>query len=715
MSENSHKYHVGVDIGGTFTDTIVIDDQGEVSIGKAPSTPPDFEQGFITSMGSAAERRGISLEEMLKGSHGLYHGCTVGTNALVERRTAKVGLLTTMGMRDTVFIMRAGHRLNGLPPEELAQPSHHRKPEQLLPKALIEEITERVAFDGNAVVELNEEETRVSIQRLIDAGVESFAVSLMGSIVNPAHELRVAELIREMSPNAFVSISSEVVRRRGEYERTVATVINALIGPVMSAYLGKLGDQLGGLGYDRTLWIMSCAGGVVDAKYARSLPLLTIDSGPVGGLIGSGALTRAGAAQNGGDDAAAVDVITTDMGGTTFDVGVIRSGEPLTSARRKYGQYDYFLPSLDVRAVGAGGGSLIRFDEASKALRVGPRSAGANPGPAAYQRGGTEPTVTDADLVVGYLNPDFFLGGELSLSVDAAREALERVGSALGLDADETAAAAVRIVDNQMADAIRLASVQQGYDPRTYTMYAYGGAGPVHGTALAASLGIERLVVPLSNLASGWSAFGVVSSDAVATEELSRAMSSPFDPEELAEGWRELDQRVTEIMSSQGIDPGSIELERTVDLRYTAQVNVMPIKAPAGAYDESSGEELIARFEAEYERVFGAGAGYPGAGYVITALRVVGRAPRTELSLARNEDEGVASGAEAAKKGERGVIFYESSGMERVQTPIYDGAKLTRGDCVSGPSVIEYVDTTVVVHAGQKAGVDGFGSLVVEL
>jgi N-methylhydantoinase A len=713
MSESNYRYHIGVDIGGTFTDAIVIDDQGDVSIGKAPSTPPDFEQGFINSMSSAASRRGLSLEDLLENAHGVYHGCTVGTNALVERRTAKVGLLTTTGMRDSVFIMRAGHRLNGLAPEELARPSHHRKPELLLPKSLVEEVPERITFDGKVLVELNEDACRAAISRLVDKEVEAFAVSLMWSIVNPAHERRIAELIREMAPDAFVSVSSDVVRRRGEYERSVATVINALIGPVMSTYLGKLGVELSERGYDRTLWIMSCAGGVVDASYARTLPLLTIDSGPVGGLIGSGALTRAGASDNG--SAGAVDVITTDMGGTTFDVGVIRQGEPLTSTRRKYGQYDYFLPSLDVRAVGAGGGSLIRYDSASQALRVGPRSAGANPGPAAYQRGGTEPTVTDADLVVGYLNPDYFLGGELSLSVEAASEALAKVGSALDLSAEETAAAAVRIVDNQMADAIRLASVQQGYDPRGYTMYAYGGAGPVHGTALASTLGIKRLVVPLSNLASGWSAFGVVSSDAVATEELSQAMSSPFDAAELTAGWLELEERVTGIMVAQRIDPAVIELERTVDLRYTAQINVMPIKAPGGDYDASSSDELIARFEQDYARVFGAGAGYPSAGYVITAMRVVGRAPRTGLGLARRADEQTSSGAEAAKKGERGVIFYEDSQLDRVATPIYDGAKLGLGDTVAGPAVIEYDDTTVVVHQDQTAAIDGFGSLVVEV
>ncbi|MDX6627401.1 MAG: N-methylhydantoinase [Solirubrobacterales bacterium] len=708
-------YNIGVDIGGTFTDTIVVDGNGSVSIGKDRSTPPEFQEGFLLSLESAADRLAITLRDLLTNAAGVYHGMTIGTNALVEGRTAKVGLLATSGLTDNIFIMRAGHRLNGLAPEEIARPAGHVKPDPLVPKHLVEAIPERITFDGEILVGLNEEAARASINRLVEQGVEAFAVSLMWSVVNPVHEQRLAELIREIAPDAFVSVSSEVVRRTGEYERTVAAVINALIGPVMNQYLGKLTRELVDHGYPGTLWIMSSSGGVIDADYARTLPLLTIDSGPVGGLIGSGALTRASAAESAnGKQQPMVDVITTDMGGTTFDVGVIRRGEPLTRTRTKYKQYDYFLPTLDVRAVGAGGGSIIRYDEMSSSFRVGPKSAGATPGPAAYQRGGELATVTDADLVVGYLNPDFFLGGRLSLSMDAAEEALEKVGSPLGMSAEETAAAAVRIVDNQMADAIRLASVQQGYDPRGYTMYAYGGAGPVHGTALAAALGISRVLVPLSDLASGWSAFGVVSADSVVVEELSKAMQHPFSPDEFNAGWSELEGRVLKAMERQGIDPSTIQLERSIDMRYGAQINVMPVSAPAGEYDESDCAELVRLFENEYERIFGAGVGYPGAGYVVTALTVRGRAPRTDFSLARREVSGEDRKVAAAKKSERGVIFYEH-GLDRVPTPVYDGAGLFAGAELEGPAILEFVDTTIVLRHEQRAALDAFGSLSIDL
>jgi N-methylhydantoinase A len=704
-------YVIGVDIGGTFTDCIAIDSAGTVTIGKAPSTPPDFQTGFVDSLRETARRLGLSLDEFLADADGIYHGCTVGTNALVENRTAKVGLLTTRGHRDVIFGMQAGGRLTGMPPEYIAHVASQTKADPLVPKHLVEEIDERVTFDANVLVELNEERCRESIQRLIDAGVEAFSIAFLWSIVNPDHELRAAELIEEMSPGAFVSVSSQVIPRNGEYERTVATVVNSLIGPAMNDYLRDLERDLAQLGYNETVHIMSCSGGLIDSAYARRLPLLTIGSGPVAGVIGAGALTQAEAAHGGGHSTD--DVITTDMGGTTFDVGVIRHGEPLSRPTTRYGQYEYFVPTLDVRSVGSGGGSIIRYDGDTSTLRVGPQSAGARPGPAAYLRGGTNATVTDADLVLGYLNAEYFLGGDITLGTDASQKALEEAGAPLCFGAEETAAAAARIVDNQMADAIRLASVQQGYDPRDYVLYAYGGAGPVHATALARELGMKRVIVPLSDLASGWSAFGIASSDAVVVEEVAKALTHPFDPDELNEAWSALEAKVRSAMEGQGVHASQLEWERIADIRYTQQINQIAVMAPHGEYDASVTQSLVDSFEEEYERLFGQGSGYADAGFALTAMRVRARARVSDFGLAPRSSNG-ASNQHLEPKGERGVIWYER-GLEREMTPIYDGNAFHPGMVVEGPGIIEFVDTTLVLRHADRATVDGFGSVVVDL
>jgi N-methylhydantoinase A len=702
---------IGVDIGGTFTDAIVLDAGGHVVIGKASSTPPDFEQGFIDSMAAAAERLGLGLEELLASADGIFHGCTVGTNALVENRAATVGVITTRGHRDSLFMMQAGGRFVGMSPETIAHVAVHSKPEPLVPRELVLEVDERVGFDGQVVAELDLDGTREVVTRLLEQGVESFAVSLLWSIVNPAHEQAIAGVIRELAPEAFVSTASSLISRSGEYERTVATVMNSMIGPVMERYLSAVEDRLRGVGYERSLQLMSCSGGLMDAAYARERPFLTIGSGPVAGVIGAANLGRSAGATNGG--AAALDVITADMGGTTFDVGVLRHGEPLSRTTTRMGQYEYFVPTLDVRSVGAGGGSLVRYDDGRGTLRVGPQSAGSRPGPAAFGRGGTEATVTDADLVLGYLNPDYFLGGAMALDGAAAARALASAGEPLGFDAEQTAAAAARIVDSQMADAIRLASVQQGYDPREHVLYAYGGGGPVHATALARELGVRRVVVPLSDLASGWSAFGVVSSDAVVVEDLPLVMGHPFEPAALNRGFDILEGRVWEVLDRQGIPRARVNLDRTADIRYGVQINHVSVALPGVEYDGAHMDQLVEDFEAEYARLFGADSGYAAAGFVMSSIRLQARAPLSEYRLAAAGSTNSHSGT-PPEKARRGVVFYEL-GPDRVDTPIYDGDGFRAGMTVSGPAIVEFHDTTLVLRDDEIAGVDALGSVVVDL
>jgi N-methylhydantoinase A len=699
-------YICGVDIGGTFTDCVLLDDRGNVTLGKAPSTPPDFHQGFLDSLQVAAGKAGISLESLVAGAKGrIFHGCTVGTNALVERKGARVGLITTRGHRDAIHIMLAAGRVRGLSPEELTRVAATKKPDPIVPKHFIAEVDERVTWDGNVLVELNEESVASAIQALLERGAEAIAVSLLWSVVNPAHEQAIKEMIERVAPGMFVSLSSEVVPRVGEYERTVATVMNAYIGPVMNQYLEQLEQGLAELGHEGSLQMMSCSGGLIDAKQARVLPVLTIGSGPVAGLIGArqlGVSTLQGQA----------NILTTDMGGTSFDVGMIYGSRPVTRTSTIQSQYEYFLPTVDVRSVGAGGGSIIYFDANSGTLRVGPHSAGSRPGPACYGRGGTQAAVTDADLVLGYLDPDYFLGGDLRLDLRAARKALKRAGEPLGFGPEETAAAAARIVDNHMADAIRLMSIQQGYDPRNFVVYAYGGAGPVHASAYARELGVKKITVPLSDFAAGWSAFGVASSEAVFIQELARFMRAPFDPDLLNGSWQSAEESVLGRLAAQGIPHDRVRLDRFAGMRYALQINEVEVSAVNGRYDEASGRDLIEAFEQEYARLYGQGTGYAEAGFEIRSIKVVAtaRVSDLDLSLDRNRPNGETS----ALKGERSVMWYEQ-GLSPQTTRVYDGMLLRTEEKLAGPAIIEFPDTTVVVRHGQTAMLDPVGSIDVLL
>lgn len=707
---------VGVDIGGTFTDCIVVGDDGRLTIGKAPSTPPDFETGFIDALAAGAQNAGMSLDELVAEADGIFHGCTVGTNALVENRTAIVGLLTTRGHRDAIAIMRGGQRLWNQPPDYVAHLADHHKDAPLIPKNLIEEIDERITFDGEIVVPLNEQSAVDAIRRLIKKGCEAIAISCIWSVANPVHEQRLLDLVREHAPGVFVSVASDVVNRTGEYERTTAAVINALIGSVVQDYLERVERRLQELGFRRPLQIMTCTGGVVAATEARRRPILTMHSGPVGGLIGAGALASASgvladAIPDGGSNGhrrGVADIITADMGGTTLDVGVLRHGEPIRRPTSWHGQYEYFVPTLDVQSIGAGGGSIVRYDELLSTLRVGPKSAGARPGPACYGRGGELATVTDADLVAGFIDPHKFLGGEMVLQEDLARRALAAAGTPLGFDDEQTAAATLRIVESQMADAIRLASVQQGYDPRTFSLFAFGGAGPLHGAALARELGIARVVIPLSDLASGWSAFGIASADVLVVEDYAVGLTSPFSPAELSGIWREVEERALSRMTAQSVPADGVVLERAVEMRYRGQVNEVEVPAPDGVYDTARVEELVASFEAEYGRLFGEGTGYAAAGMAITRLIVRARAMASDFAI---ELAPPGQGASMEPIGSRDVLRAHG----RAPVPVYDGRSLVPGHQVLGPGIIEFPDTSVVVPDAATVGMDAFGSVVVEL
>src|SRR3954462_2611389 len=465
------SYLVGIDIGGTFTDCAIVDRAGKLLTTKVPSTPQDFSRGMMDALGAGAEALGVSLDDFCRDISFLSHGTTVGTNTIIQKRGAKVGLITTKGHEDAIHIMRGSRGYGGRDIRKVVHFPETSKPVPIVPKKLIRGVSERVDCFGEVVVQLNEAEAETAIRELLQEGVQAIAICFLWSFRNPLHENRVKAMVRKLAPEVFVTTSIEIAPKWGEYERVTATALNAYLGPVMGGYLGRLDTSLRELGYDHGLQITQCGGGTVPVARAGEAPLLTLDSGPVSGVTAS---TFLGAAMG------ERSIITTDMGGASLHVSIFHDGKPAYSFFSNTGQYEYFLPKVDLQAIGAGGGSLVRVQPETRTMSVGPDSAGAFPGPVCYGRGGKIPTVTDAQLVLGYLDADNFAGGRMKLDRDSATKAIAELGKQIGMSAIECAAGICRIVELQMADIIRKVTVEKGHDPRDFVLFAFGGAGPAH-------------------------------------------------------------------------------------------------------------------------------------------------------------------------------------------------------------------------------------------
>ena len=696
------RFLVGVDIGGTFTDCVVLDRSGRITATKASSTPRDFAEGMLAAMRVASERLELPFERFCSEISVLTHGTTVGTNALIQRKGAKVGLITTKGHEDAIHIMRGSR---GVSSRDIAKVVHFpssQKPSPIVPKRLIEGVSERVDCFGEVVVPLNEAEAEAAIRRLVDQGVEAIAVCFLWSFKNAAHERRLKAMIRDISPQVFVSCSTDIAPKWGEYERTTATALNAYIGPVMAKYLGNLDNQLKASGYNQPLQITQCGGGSISVDHAMESPLLTLDSGPVSGVTGSLYLGRLMGVPN---------VITTDMGGTSFDVGIIHGSRPEYSFISNVVQYEYFLPKVDIQAIGSGGGSLARVDGASKTLHVGPDSAGADPGPACYGKGGTTATVTDADVVLGYINPDNFLGGRIKLDKGKAIEAVQRVAEGLGLSLVQAAAGIAKIAEFKMADIIRKMTVEKGFDPRDFVHFAFGGAGPAHAGVFAKELGVQKVVIPQKEIASTWCAFGAASADILHVYEQVDIQTSPFDAARVNEVLSGLESKANAQMDRDGIEKGRRKFAFSLDMRHRGQINEVEVMLPERRVKGAFFAPLRARFTERYEQLYGRGSSYADARLEIVTLRLRATAatPRPKLSASKKLISRIDP---KAKRGKRSVYWAEPK--KSIATPIYDGAFLVPGNAIKGPAVVETTDTTVVVHPGRTLKVDKFGNFEID-
>ena len=697
------NYIVGVDIGGTFTDCVVVDEAGSVTIGKSLSTPADFSQGALNAAGDAAKNVGLaSAEELLAATRLFFHACTVGDNTLITRAGAKTGLILTQGFGDTLHMMR-GKIAEGLTENEIAHRSALDKPEPFVPRKLVEEVAERVDYKGAELIRLDVAAAERALDRLAAKGVESVAVCFLWSILNDSHEQQLAGLLRKKYPQMFFTLSSEVAPYLGEFERAATTVFNAYIGPKISSYLQNLKTILRGKGLQRDPLIMQAYGGVLDIEATCKNAVGIIESGPAAGIVGTRFL---------GEHIGEKNILATDMGGTTFKVSVVRDGVIERDYKPVILRHSILSTKIWVESIGAGGGSIAWIDRDTGLLKVGPQGAGASPGPVCYDVGGSEPTVSDADLILGYLNPDYFLGGRMKLNQAKTLDAIrEKIAKPLKMSEVEAASGIYRIANSHMSDLIRKATVEKGHDPRNFVLFAFGGAAPVHASRYAAELGIRQVIIPLT--ASVHGATGLISSDVVYEYGKSDHVVVPVAPARVNDNFAGLWQRALADLKAAGFAEGDIQVIRSVDMRYRYQVHELnvPFAPGGGAITDVDMEELYNRFDALYEKAFGQGSGYREAGKEILTFRMtaMGLLKKPEI---KSESSRRSDGAQAVK-GKREVYFEEA--RKFVATPVYDFVKLHPGAEFAGPAIIETPVTTVVINPNDRAAMDEYRNIRIHL
>jgi len=679
-------YTVAVDIGGTFTDVVVFDAaNGRTHAGKSLSTPDDLQRGVFDGLRDAAAGTGVDLATLLAGTERMVHATTQSSNAVFAFTGARTAVLTTRGFADTLLIMRATGRVAGLSVFERHHYRMTQKPRLLVDERDIFEIPERIDALGRVVQPLDENAVRRVAGEIAKTGYEAVAVAFLFSHKNATHEERVGAILREMLPGVYVSVSSAVAPVMGEYERSATALFNAYVGPVIDQYISRLEASLRAAGLRQKLLIVQSNGGV--ATTAQTVPIFTIESGPAAGVVGAAELASTLGLPN---------VIATDVGGTTFKVAIIENGRWGYSRETVLNQYQLRLPMVDVASIGAGGGSIAWVD--GRRLRIGPQSASSSPGPACYGLGGTEPTVTDADLVLGYLSPERFLGGRMALHPERAIEAIKsRIADPLfGGDVIAAAAGIRQVIDSQMADLIRKSTLERGHDPRAFVMMAYGGAGPVHAASYAHEVGVGEIIVPF--LATVHSAFGAALSDVRFSLQHSHPLVLPQAPDIVESIFATMEADGARRLREADMPEAQHRFERWVEARYRRQVHHLRVPAPA-LIDAAGMRKMADDFEREYERLFGKGAAMRDGGielvnYGVDAIGVVAR-PAAEA--------GPTSG-ESAPRGNR--MTYCPQRRDMVATPVYDGPGLPAGARLEGPAIIEHPGTTIVVLAGQRARID---------
>ena len=691
-------YCIGVDIGGTFTDAVIVAPEGAISAGKASSTPHDFSIGFFRAIAAGAESLGLGERDLLTATHKIAHGTTIGINALVTGTVCTAALFATKGHGDAIRTMAGQGRMLGASIEELLDYQSSSKPPPVVPRRQVFEISERVDHRGDVVIAISDDDLHRAIDQFESMDIEAVAISFLWGFVNPAHEQHAARIVRSRCPSMFVSCSHEVAPRIGEYGRATATVMNAQLGPLMVQYIDRLTDGARARGYAGEVLFGQVEGGLVPAAIAQRFPIMTVQSGPVAGVVGS---ALAGAQMD------FRNIVVADMGGTTLDVATIEDSRVSYREESELVRQLVYVRKVDVESIGAGGGSIAWINPTNNRLRVGPQSAGATPGPICYGRGGTDVTVTDADVVLGILNPDRPLADGLVLDIDAARRGVALLGERLGLDELQCAAGIVEIIDTRMEDLIRRATVQRGHDPRTFVLWGFGGASGAHAGLFGRGIGVREVVFPLNNTASVWSAYGLALLAQTRTFQANVFLRSPFDLAQLSATLAELESRALDYAGEHAM--GDIELIRRADMKYPLQVYEVETELPPGAVDAAFSAALLEAFHRTYDARFGPGSGYTEAGAMISAVRVTVRGVERPLPIAKAEYPTAA----ATVDHERPVYWRELAA--RIATPVYWGPQLAPWMRLRGPTIVEYPHTTIAVRPGQAFHLDDFGNIVLTL
>ena len=675
---------VATDIGGTFTDLVAVDAQGKTILTKSHTTPPNFEEGVI----DVIKKSGIRPEEI----EDFIHGTTTIINALTERKGAKTALITTKGFRDVLEIARCNR------PDLFNMV--FAKPRPFIPRYLRKEVTERVAYDGTVLTPLVEEDIKAAVEYFRKEGVEAIAVCYINSYANDAHEKRTVEVIKELWPEVFVTSSIEVTKEWREYERTSTIALNSYVMPVASSYVDHLDSRLKEIGCHAKEYIMQSNGGTTTFEQAKQTPINMVESGPVAGVYGSAIIGKIIGENN---------IIAFDVGGTTAKCSLIDQGEVKVTTEYRiertesYAGYPIMAPVVDIVEIGNGGGSIAWIDEAGS-LKVGPQSAGARPGPVAYGIGGTEPTTTDACLVTGRLSAKNF-DNEVDME-NVKRAIQEKVGDAFGMNVEDAAMSILRVAEANMYNALKLISVRRGYDPRDFTMVAFGGGGPMHCAYLAKELNIRKVVVPIA--APVFSAWGMLMTD-VRHDYIQtniRRMNE-VKAEELNSMWESLVAQADEQFAREGIGKENVVYSFIADMRYMGQEHTVKVKVPPLPWTEETKEEIINRFHDTHEHFYT--FRLPDTPTEIVNLHLVayGRLTKPELAeIAPHEGD-----VKEAVKEVRKVYFTDDGWMD---TPIYDREALGSGVVLEGPVIVEEAAASTVVAKGQKLTVDTYGNLIIE-
>lgn len=675
-----NSLRVGVDIGGTFTDLVAFDDaQHQMLIAKTPSVPGNYAAGVINALDEILDD--YSRIELL------INGTTAPLNAFLERKGAKTALITTSGFGDIYVIRRSNRsRMYDL---------HYTHPEPLVPRRLTYEVDERLNAKGEEVTPLDEAGLKAIIPELREAGIQSVAICFLHSYINPVHEEQAAEILRREAPDLFVTASYEICREWREYERTSTTVINAYVSPILRNYLVQLMGTMKDRGFDKKAFLMQSNGGLIDSKESESKGLLTLMSGPVGACVGSSVLSRQLGEPN---------MICIDMGGTSFEVSLVVAGKESVVLQTDLEGFPIRAPMVDIHSIGAGGGSIAWTE--SGALRVGPRSAGAEPGPACYGKGGTEATVTDANVVLGRIDPDTFLGGRMTLDEAASRKVVADFAKKLNLSPEKMAEGIIDVINSKMANAIRTMTISKGIDPREFSLIAYGGAGPMHAMLIAEELEIGKVIVP--NVAGQFSAWGMLNADI--RHDMSQQFNSRLDQldwEAVQSAFAGMQKELQDLLASEGVADDRMRFLRYLEMRYLSQEYTLSVPVADDARLEAS---EAAKFKTLFDDLYLRNYGHtnPQEGAVVANLRVEARGlndSATELDRPRQ----LLTESEGAAVKTRPVIF---SG-EKMETRFIDRASLKLGEKLSGPIVIVELSCTTVVPPGWEAELDEIGNILI--